>query len=173
MALEPSPRPLASPLTLEDIKALTHQCSTRSLTGVRNRALIITLYRQGMRLSEALALAPRDIDRTRKLIFVSGSHIRAIPLDSATSEAVAHWTTVRAKKGLQSVPVLFCTLRGEPVEPAYVRQLLPRLARKAGIEKRVHAQALRDACAAGLARAGLSVDQIQERLGYESARSVT
>src|SRR2546427_12226613 len=105
---QPDPRPPASSLTLEDIKALTRKCSTHSPTGVRNRALIITLYRQGMRLSEALTLAPTDIDPTREQIFVSGAHVRAIPLDSATSEAVAHWISVRAKKGLQSVPVRFC-----------------------------------------------------------------
>jgi site-specific recombinase XerD len=38
---------------------------------------------------------------------------------------------------------LFCTIYGSPMSTSYVRQLLPRLARKAGIAKRVHPHGLR------------------------------
>src|SRR5207244_2842778 len=157
MALDPRPsKPSRLPtfLTLEDVQALTQACSARSATGIRNRALIIVLYRQGLRLREALSLPPTAIDLVHNIVLVGGLHSRAIPLDRGTSEAVARWIHVRAGKGLANTPVLFCTLKGRALETAYVRQLLPRLARRAGLKKRVHAQALREACVAELARAG-------------------
>jgi len=49
---------------------------------------------------------------------------------------------------------VFCTLKGGRLDPSYIRHLLPRLARKAGIERRVHAHGLRHTYAAELARGG-------------------
>ena len=48
----------------------------------------------------------------------------------------------------------------------YIRALLPRLARKAGIEKRVHAHGLRHTHAAELAQEGIPVNVIQQQLGH-------
>jgi site-specific recombinase XerD len=49
-----------------------------------------------------------------------------------------------------------------------VRALLPRLAAKAGIEKRVHAHGLRHSHAADLMREGVPVNLIQRQLGHAS-----
>ena len=51
---------------------------------------------------------------------------------------------------------------------SYVRALLPRLAAKAGIEKRVHAHGLRHSHAADLVREGVPVNLIQRQLGHAS-----
>ena len=48
------------PLTTDEAGALIGACSPRCPTGLRNRALIVTLWRGGLRCSEALALHPRD-----------------------------------------------------------------------------------------------------------------
>ena len=45
--------------------ALIGGCSARSRTGIRNRALLTLLYRSGLRISEALALKPSDVDLKR------------------------------------------------------------------------------------------------------------
>ena len=50
------------PLTTEEVRALLSACSGRAPTGVRNRALIVLLYRAGLRINEALALMPKDLD---------------------------------------------------------------------------------------------------------------
>ena len=47
------------PLSADEVKALIRACSTRATTGIRNRALIVVLYRAGLRISEALALLPK------------------------------------------------------------------------------------------------------------------
>ena len=68
---------------------------------------------------------------------------------------------------------VFCTITrangskpGQPLEQAYIRTLLPRLAKKAGIEKRVHAHGLRHSHAVELATEGLPVHLIQQQLGH-------
>ncbi|HJQ83494.1 MAG TPA: tyrosine-type recombinase/integrase [Candidatus Binatia bacterium] len=63
---------------------------------------------------------------------------------------------------------MFCTLKGGRVATAYVRALMPRLARRAGIEKRVHAHGLRHTHAAELAMEGKPVNLIQAQLGHAS-----
>jgi site-specific recombinase XerD len=63
---------------------------------------------------------------------------------------------------------LFCTLKGEPIESAYIRALLPRLGRKAGIAKRCHAHGLRHSAACDLAREGVELRIISAALGHSS-----
>lgn len=46
----------------DEVRALMGACSKRAPTGVRNRALIALLWRSGLRISEALALMPADVD---------------------------------------------------------------------------------------------------------------
>ncbi len=50
------------PLSADDVKGLIRACSKRASTGIRNRALIAVLYRAGLRIGEALALLPKDLD---------------------------------------------------------------------------------------------------------------
>lgn len=57
---------------------------------------------------------------------------------------------------------LFCTLKGTPTDPSYARHLLPRLAKPAGLERRVHPHGLRHTHAADLALAGVPVLAIQQ-----------
>jgi site-specific recombinase XerD len=49
-------------LTDREVQALIGACSHCAPTGVRNRALLTILYRGGVRISEALALQPKDLD---------------------------------------------------------------------------------------------------------------
>jgi len=53
---------LAELLTQGEVRALLGACSSRAPPGIRNRALMAVLYRGGLRVSEALALGPRDVD---------------------------------------------------------------------------------------------------------------
>src|SRR5438132_9998176 len=50
-------------LTPDEVRALIKACSNRAPTGVRNRALLVLLYRGGLRVAEALRLRPKDLDR--------------------------------------------------------------------------------------------------------------
>ena len=161
-------------LTPDEVRALLQACSSSAPTGVRNRALLITLYRAGLRLDEALALLPADVDGDEGLLRVgtgTGGEIRVAGIDTGALAVVGQWLEVRSGLRLADDAPLFCTLSGGPLQPAYVRQLLPRLAEKAGITKRVHASGLRYTHAAELAAEGLPAELISAQLGHESLAS--
>jgi site-specific recombinase XerD len=158
-------------LTADEVRALIRACSNRAPTGVRNRALLVLLYRAGCRISEALRLLPKDLDRTAGTASVlrgKGGKRRTIGLDPGAFAVVERWLDVRTKLGISSRAPIICTLKGKPVASAYVRALMPRLARRAGIEKRVHAHGLRHTHAAELAQEGHPMNLIQAQLGHSS-----
>src|SRR5688572_22010460 len=82
-------------LTDEEVRALIRACSPVCPTGLRNRALISLLYRSGLRVAEALALRPKDVD-----------------LAAGTAAVVRRWAEVRAGLGLNGVHPLFCSMPG-------------------------------------------------------------
>jgi site-specific recombinase XerD len=136
-----------------------------------NRALIAVLYRGGLRISEALALYPKDIDQAQGTVTVlhgKGDKRRTVGMDPAAFALVERWLDKRRAVGIGPRRPLFCTLEGRRLDASYVRRLLPRLARKAGIEKRVHAHGLRHAHAAELAAEGVPVNVVQQQLGHGS-----
>jgi integrase/recombinase XerD len=155
-------------LTPEEACALVRAASGRAPTGQRNRALVAVMYRSGLRPGEALALLPADVDLEGGMISVparKGGSPRLSGLDLVTREMIGTWLARRVERGIGPGRPLFCTLAGEPLKAAYVRELLPRLARRAGIRKRVHPLALRYANAAELAEEGMPTSMIDRHLG--------
>ena len=91
--------------------------------------MIVVLWRAGLRVSEALALAESDLDRVRGAIQVrhgKGGRRREVGMDRWAWEALDPWLNVRA--GLP-IGALFCVLRGptrgRPCSAAGVRVQLP------------------------------------------------
>ena len=80
---------------------------------------------------------------------------------------------VGGRLGVNGHAPVLCTLKGKRVSAAYVRALLPRLARKAGIEKRVHAHGLRRTHAAELAREGVPLNVISRQLGHSNVSTTS
>jgi site-specific recombinase XerD len=126
---------------------------------------------RGVPHQRSVALVPKgsgphgwDCDRASRQ---SGKR-RTIGLDPGAFAVVERWLDVRTKLGISSRAPIICTLKGKPVASAYVRALMPRLARRAGIEKRVHAHGLRHTHAAELALEGHPMNLIQMQLGHSS-----
>lgn len=158
-------------LTEAEARALIAACSNRAPTGIRNRALIAVLYRAGLRLSEALALMPKDVDELAGTIAVlhgKGDRHRTVGLDPGAFALVMRWMDRRARLGITGRQPLFCTLQGARLKPSYIRTLLPRLALRAGVEKRVHPHGLRHTHAFELMMEGVPVPVIQQQLGHSS-----
>ncbi len=152
---------------------LVRACSGRASSGIRNRALIATLYRCGPRVSEIIGMDADDVDRDRRSMRVSGARERPVVMDPGSFSLVERWIERRGELGLHVVRPLFCTLRGSRLSASYIRALLPRLARKAGIEKRVSAEAIRRTLAVELANEGVPVAYIQAQLGHASPETTT
>ncbi|MFN8123601.1 MAG: tyrosine-type recombinase/integrase [Thermoleophilia bacterium] len=164
-AEQAAPEELLSP---DEARALIKSASNRAPTGVRNRALITMMYRVGLRPGEALGLAMEDLDLEAGTVLVparKGGTRRTSGIDDGSIEIIKRWLQRRERMGIEPSAPLFCTLAGEGLKAAYVRELLPRLARKAGIEKRVHPLGLRYACAAEMSAEGFPTALIETHLG--------
>lgn len=162
-------------LTPDEARRLIGACSASAPTGIRNRALLAVLYRGGLRISEALDLAVKDVDPdsgTVVVLFGKGRKRRTVALDAMAMALVVRWIEARRKVArkrswtLDGSRPLFCTLDGRRLHPTYVRHMMNRRARRAGIDKRVHPHGLRHTMAFELAMEGVSLNVIQRQLGH-------
>jgi site-specific recombinase XerD len=166
----------------DEVRRLMHACSRRAPTGVRNRALIALLYGTGLRVGEAIALRPKDLDLDRLAVTIQsgkGDKRRVAALLPDAVDAIQRWADRRAESAAGARDPFFCTLsRGasgpHPTVPGgaltreYVARVLKRLARRAGIDKRVHPHGLRHSHADLLRRRGFDMEQIRRQLGHAS-----
>jgi site-specific recombinase XerD len=139
----------------------------------RHRALIVLMWRSGLRLAEALALRPGDIDRDALAIRVlhgKGDKARTTATDEQALEVIENWLKIRAAKWKitdHHLPII-CTRSGETIKQSYIRRKLPEIAKTAGVEKRTHAHVFRHTFAVELSRSGVPVHDIQVLLGHSS-----
>jgi len=162
-------------LTNAEVDALLRACSRSAPTGIRNRVILALAYRAGLRCSEVLDLKLKDINLEEGTITVQrgkGGRRRIVGLDSGTGELVSRWVDARKKRRLKS-DYLVCTLRGDRIDSSYIRHLLPRLATRAGIQKRVHLHGLRHRFAVDLVQEGADLVTIQKLLGHSSAATTS
>jgi len=153
------------PLSPEEVKSLLSACSGKCPTGIRNRALIVVLWRAGLRISEALALEPRDVqDGVLNIRHGKGNKQRVVALDPEAWAVLQLW--IERKTGLGIAGPIFSTLKGGAVLTSYVRNLMRRIGLKAGCAKRIHAHGLRHSFAAGLADEKVDIRIIQKALGH-------
>jgi site-specific recombinase XerD len=176
-------------LTRDEITALVRRCSNRAPTGQRNRALIVVLHHTGIRIAEAVGqrdretgaweggLFPRDIDTRAGTLTVrhgKGDRHRTLGIDPAALAILERWLDTRRRLGIGPRRRLFCTLAGEPLNDSYVRQLLHRVAAKAGIDKRVTPHSLRHTFAfEQVMERGTPPPLLQAMLGHASLRTTT
>jgi len=155
-------------LTKDEARALVLAPSKRAPTGVRNRALIAIMYGAGLRLAEALALKPSDVDmdaRSIRILHGKGDAARFAGIDEGALVHVVRWLETRHAAGIRG-RVLFCTLDGTALSPRYVRAMMVRMAARADIDKRVHPHGLRHTHATELESSGFTVSEIQQQLGH-------
>lgn len=161
----------AEVLSKREIAALLDACGTKTWTARRNRALIVVMYRAGLRVAEALALRPCDVDAERgaiRVLWGKGGRARTVGIDRWGLEELVRWMQEHRTMGWSPGEPLFCSGSGRPVTQAYVRRRLPELARVAGIHKRVHAHGFRHTHAAELRAEGIDLAVIRQQLGHSS-----
>lgn len=164
----------AEPLSPEEVLALMAACG-RGDAGSRNRAMIVLLWRGGLRCAEALALELRDLDERNGTVTVrhgKGNRRRVVGLDPTAWAVLEQWLERRRRLAVPAGSRVICTITrgnlGRPLAAPYWRQTMKRLAAKAGIEKRVHSHGLRHTHAVELMREGASMAQISRQLGHSS-----
>lgn len=161
----------AEVLQEEDIRALLGTFSRRASTGIRDRALVLLLWRAGLRITEALSLDVGDLrlDAERPTLTVRKGKFgkqRVVGIHPEAVEALARWLDVRARLDLGRRRPVFCTLQGARVQDSQVRHMLSARARRAGLTRRVHPHAFRATLAVELAREGVPLPAIRDVLGH-------
>jgi site-specific recombinase XerD len=163
----------AEVLTADELRAMLRQLPKSGQHRLRNRALIVTLWRCGLRIAEALALEIRDVDLKLGTLTVrhgKGNKRRVVGLDPRAGVEIEQWLEAREKLGLGRTGIVFCTLtlpyRGRPMSYTNARDMLQLLGQKAGIQKRVHPHGLRHTHAFELMQEGVPLTIIQKQLGH-------
>jgi len=142
----------------------------------RHKALLMTLYGAGLRLSEALALKLADIDSRRMLIHVrlgkgtGGGKDRMVKLSAQLLNALRDYWRLRHPKNW-----LFprASDPDRPMEDGTAYRAVVRAARRAGITKRVSPHTLRHSYATHLLDAGTDLRTIQLLLGHGNLKTTT
>lgn len=160
----------------DEVLALIDACNCGP-SGLRDRAVITTLWRTGIRVGELSALRTVDIDLERGAIRVRGTKSdcsdRTVGMDREGCAVLRDWLDVRAEELCppRLSPAFCCVSRhelGNPLKPQQIRQKLRMLADRCGIEKRVHPHCLRHTHAAELATEGVNLRIIQLQLGHSN-----
>src|SRR3712207_6608727 len=161
----------ADPPTVEEIIAVMRSAGD-GVHGRRLRGLIVVLWRAGLRIHEALALAEPDLDHRRGSLLVrrgKGGRRREVGMDEWGWEQLRPWLDLRVE-----LPVgpLLCVVsgstRGRHWTSAAARAALRRAAADAGVRRRFAPHQLRHAHAVEMAREGVPLIVIQRQLGHSN-----
>jgi integrase len=159
----------ADPPTVDEIVTVMRAAGTRR-EGARLRALIVVLWRAGLRIGEALALTETDLDRDRGAVTVKrgkGGKRREVGLDRWAWTQLDPWLEIR-----RNLPIgpLLCIIHGptvgRPWAAASARVELHHAAERAGVRRRVAPHQLRHAHAVEMAHEGVPLVVIQRQLGH-------
>jgi site-specific recombinase XerD len=159
----------ADPPTVEEIVAVMRQ-TPDNRHGYRVRAMIVVLWRAGLRVQEALALIESDLDDRRGSLLVrhgKGGRRREIGMDAWGWEQLRPWLAARTELPIGPLfAVIDGPTRGRAWSSAAVRFELHRLASQAGVRRRFAPHQLRHAHALELAHEGVALNIIQRQLGH-------
>jgi len=136
-------------------------------TGLRNFCLLSVFLNLGLRVSEALSLRVNDIDWLSGKTTIrdgKGGRDRILWLSVEDLAHLQQWRSIRPPGG----PHLFCTLAGGRLSDRYVRDMVKRYARRAGIDKDVHPHTLRHTFATDLLKETKNIRLVQRALGHVS-----
>jgi integrase/recombinase XerD len=164
------PRNLPRPLSVHEVEALLSAPGEGDRVGLRDRAILETLYGAGLRISEAVGLDVDDLDLEEGSVRVvgKGNKERLIPLGRFASAALSGYLT-RSRPvlaGPSSRAALFLNQRGGRLTRQGITKILKSAALRAGIHKRVTPHMLRHSFATHLLEGGADVRVVQELLGH-------
>lgn len=166
-------RKLPDTLSLAEINEIIETVDASSAEGMRNKALLETLYACGLRVSELVNLKLSDVYFEIDFLKVTGKgdKERFVPFGSTAKKLIKLYVNeVRVhqdiKKGEEDI--IFLNRRGSRLSRVMVFTIIKRLAIKAGIKKSISPHTFRHSFATHLVEGGADLRAVQEMLGHES-----
>lgn len=156
----------------KEVIRLLDQINDKCATGARNKAMLIIMYRAGLRVSEVANLAFQDMDFDSEMIYIQagkGKKDRYVPMDQDVIRSSKQWLKFRPDSEL-----FFCTMKGTILDVRYIREMTYRISEQAGVyiqdgkeRKKISPHTLRHSFAtSALRNKELNIRELQEVLGH-------
>ncbi len=162
-------RQLPDVLSTDEIDRIIAAVDTSTTKGLRDSAMLETLYSCGLRVSELTALRMSDLFFGEGYIRVigKGDKQRLVPVSTMARDRIQlyleHRHPYRANED-----TVFLNNRGRRLTRVMVFTVIKQAAARAGIDKRISPHSFRHSFATHLLEGGASIRQVQELLGHES-----
>ncbi len=164
-------RTLPETLSIAEVTSIISQPNTGKPAGIRDRAILETLYACGLRVSELINLKQRDIliDAEIIRVFGKGAKERFVPIGKSAIEWIAEYRnrarTIFVKSHTEG-DILFLNQRGKGLSRMFIWKLVDKSAKSAGLDKHAHPHMLRHSFATHLLEGGADLRAVQEMLGH-------
>ena len=163
------PKYLPNCLTEEEVEALLNAPDLSTPSGLRDKAMLETMYSSGLRVSELLALERGQVNLSKGVItvFGKGAKERKVPIADYAVEYIQEYIKqVRNKSEFKSSKYLFLSKKGEPLSRVYFFKQVKKYSELAGIETNVSPHTLRHSFATHLLNHGAQLRIVQSMLGH-------
>lgn len=166
-------RKIPEVLNFDEIQRMLAEIDHSDPLGLRNRAMLETLYACGLRVTELINLRISNLHFDVGFIKVLGKNDkdRLVPIGEEAIKHIGFYEEgVRRKMKIKkdSENVLFLNRRGSKLTRIMVFLIIKDLARKAGIEKNISPHTFRHSFATHLIEGGADLKAVQDMLGHES-----
>jgi integrase/recombinase XerD len=141
--------------------------------GMRNKAILETMFSCGLRVSETVNLNISDISYADEFVRVigKGDKERLVPIGRVALDAIRWYVEhvrvhINVKAG--SNDIVFLNNRGNRLSRVMIFYIIKELASRAGINKKISPHTFRHSFATALVEAGADLRAVQQMLGHES-----
>ncbi len=160
-------------LTTDQVGALLIAPPANLPAGLRDRAILETMYSAGLRVSELVGLSVADYDRSSGILRVMGKgrKERLAPVGSYATKALDHWMTVREpdpKAPEKQRAAIFLNRFGRRLTTRSIGRMLETHIQTAGLTQQTTPHTLRHSFATHLLDGGADLRSVQELLGHKS-----
>jgi integrase/recombinase XerC len=159
-------------LSEQDLARLLETPPANTVLGVRDRAILETLYSAGLRVAELTGLNLADVDLDSGLATVrgKGKRERLALFGPPALAALQHWLAQRetVSSRARSQSAIYLNKRGTRLSTRSVGRLLQKYLAQAGLDPRTSPHTLRHSFATHLLDRGADIRSVQELLGHRS-----
>ena len=163
------PKHLPNCLSEEEVEALLDAPDLTSPSGLRDKAMLETMYSSGLRVSELLKLGKGQVNLTKGIItvFGKGAKERKVPIADYAIEYIKQYIKeVRNKGKNKESDYLFLSKQGKPLSRVYFFKQVKKYSELAGITTNVSPHTLRHSFATHLLNHGAQLRIVQGMLGH-------